>query len=263
MIRPFSGWCLAAFLCVPASAAAQQRSLAAATSSDVAAGQRIFDAQCAWCHGAAGTGGTGPDLHRTRCATRPPIAALVDDRAQRHSGHGDAGVHHRADRAHGVADRGVRALARPRPRASAARQRRSAARRSTNRTAAASCHIVQRTRRRARSGADQHRRAARRAVPARRARQTGSRASAGLSRRRARCTTAGTASAASASTRTCSGSTSATRGGTVHTLREIGRCRALDRELEGTLMPSYASRLSAAELDDLVAYLATLARCDR
>ena len=64
MIRRFNSWCLAAFLCMPASAAAQQRSLTAATSSDVAAGQRIFDAQCAWCHGAAGTGGTGPDLHR-------------------------------------------------------------------------------------------------------------------------------------------------------------------------------------------------------
>jgi putative heme-binding domain-containing protein len=64
MIRPFSGWCLAVLLCMPAAVSAQQRSLAAATSSDVAAGQRIFDAQCAWCHGAAGTGGTGPDLHR-------------------------------------------------------------------------------------------------------------------------------------------------------------------------------------------------------
>ena len=65
MIRLLSGWCLAALLCVPAPASAQQRSLAAATANDVAAGQRIFDAQCAWCHGAAGTGGTGPDLHRT------------------------------------------------------------------------------------------------------------------------------------------------------------------------------------------------------
>ena len=35
-------------------------------------------------------------------------------------------------------------------------------------------------------------------------------------------------------------------------------CRALDRELEATLMPSYESRLSPAQLDDLVAYLATL-----
>jgi putative heme-binding domain-containing protein len=63
MMRPFS-WCLAALLCTPAGTTAQPRSLAAATSNDIAAGQRIFDAQCAWCHGAAGTGGTGPDLHR-------------------------------------------------------------------------------------------------------------------------------------------------------------------------------------------------------
>jgi putative heme-binding domain-containing protein len=47
-------------------ASAQTRSLSAASRADVAAGQKIFDAQCAWCHGAAGTGGTGPDLHRTQ-----------------------------------------------------------------------------------------------------------------------------------------------------------------------------------------------------
>lgn len=64
MTRPFSGWCFAVFLCLPTAASAQPRSLSAATSSDVAVGQRIFDAQCAWCHGAAGTGGTGPDLRR-------------------------------------------------------------------------------------------------------------------------------------------------------------------------------------------------------
>jgi mono/diheme cytochrome c family protein len=44
---------------------AQDRPLGAATSRDVAAGQQIFDAQCAWCNGAAGTGGTGPDLRRS------------------------------------------------------------------------------------------------------------------------------------------------------------------------------------------------------
>jgi cytochrome c oxidase cbb3-type subunit III len=46
-------------------------------------------------------------------------------------------------------------------------------------------------------------------------------------------------------------------GGTVHTL-EKSQLSRVDRELEGTLMPSYASRLSASEVDDLVAYLATL-----
>ncbi len=51
---------------VCASANAQTRALTAATRADIASGQKIFDAQCAWCHGAAGTGGTGPDLHRTQ-----------------------------------------------------------------------------------------------------------------------------------------------------------------------------------------------------
>lgn len=45
--------------------------------------------------------------------------------------------------------------------------------------------------------------------------------------------------------------------GTLHTLQKSDLSR-LDRELEGTLMPSYESRLSGPQLDDLVAYLATL-----
>ena len=46
-------------------------------------------------------------------------------------------------------------------------------------------------------------------------------------------------------------------GGNVHTLQKSDLAR-VDRELEATLMPSYESRLSAAQLDDLVTYLATL-----
>ena len=46
-------------------------------------------------------------------------------------------------------------------------------------------------------------------------------------------------------------------GGTVHSLDKSTLTR-LDRQLDATLMPSYATRLSAAELDDLVAYLVTL-----
>ena len=41
---------------------AQSRPLASADASELAAGKRIFDAQCAWCHGADGTGGAGPSL---------------------------------------------------------------------------------------------------------------------------------------------------------------------------------------------------------
>ena len=46
-------------------------------------------------------------------------------------------------------------------------------------------------------------------------------------------------------------------GGTVHTLQKSELSR-VDRELEATMMPSYESRLKDAELDDLVAYLASL-----
>jgi hypothetical protein len=45
--------------------------------------------------------------------------------------------------------------------------------------------------------------------------------------------------------------------GVVHTLQKSELAR-VDRELEATLMPSYESRLSPAQLDDLVAYLATM-----
>ena len=52
---------------------------AVAASADVAAGKLVFDAQCAWCHGAGGEGGTGPNLHgRLRHATDyKSIVAIV------------------------------------------------------------------------------------------------------------------------------------------------------------------------------------------
>jgi len=43
----------------------------------------------------------------------------------------------------------------------------------------------------------------------------------------------------------------------VHTLQK-SELTSLDRQLDASLMPSYASRLSDADLDDLVAYLTTL-----
>ncbi len=50
----------------PVAGAAQSvtRPLSMAGSVDIAAGQKIFDAQCAWCHGSQGTGGNGPNLQR-------------------------------------------------------------------------------------------------------------------------------------------------------------------------------------------------------
>jgi hypothetical protein len=45
--------------------------------------------------------------------------------------------------------------------------------------------------------------------------------------------------------------------GAVHTLEKADLVR-LDRELDASLMPSYESRLSGTDLDDVVAYLSTL-----
>jgi hypothetical protein len=45
--------------------------------------------------------------------------------------------------------------------------------------------------------------------------------------------------------------------GTVHSL-EKSKLTALERELQASLMPSYATRLSEGEVDDMVAYLAGL-----
>lgn len=63
--RRRASFCLAASLLVIAQLlSAQSRPLSSADVSELAAGKRIFDAQCAWCHGTDGTGGAGPSLQR-------------------------------------------------------------------------------------------------------------------------------------------------------------------------------------------------------
>jgi putative heme-binding domain-containing protein len=55
--------CLVMVLCVlPTLVHGQPKPLATAEPADIAAGKRLFDAQCAWCHGTDGVGGTGPGL---------------------------------------------------------------------------------------------------------------------------------------------------------------------------------------------------------
>lgn len=63
---------IASILLLSASTAtAQQRpARPVPATQNVTAGKTLFDAQCAWCHGAGGEGGTGPNLHgRLRHAT--------------------------------------------------------------------------------------------------------------------------------------------------------------------------------------------------
>jgi len=54
--------CAAAWITVSPSAAFAQTRPALAPPTDLATGKQIFDAQCAWCHGTDGEGGTGPNL---------------------------------------------------------------------------------------------------------------------------------------------------------------------------------------------------------
>ena len=44
---------------------AQSRPFSSTDAPELAAGKRIFDAQCAWCHGTDGSGGAGPSLQRS------------------------------------------------------------------------------------------------------------------------------------------------------------------------------------------------------
>src|SRR2546423_15512753 len=57
--------------------ATPQRPARSAISSEAVEGRRVFDAQCAWCHGNGGGGGMGPNLHRNpRHATT--LASIVE-----------------------------------------------------------------------------------------------------------------------------------------------------------------------------------------
>jgi putative heme-binding domain-containing protein len=57
---------------------AQTTRLNTAGASDVAEGRRIFESQCAWCHGTAGAGGTGPDLRHPTLRHAANDDALVE-----------------------------------------------------------------------------------------------------------------------------------------------------------------------------------------
>jgi cytochrome c oxidase cbb3-type subunit 3 len=255
MKRWIGGFAALGWLMVVAPLAAQPRPLGAATSRDIAAGQQIFDAQCAWCHGAGGTGGTGPDLRRPtlRHATTdasltnivrngipgtemPSFAiALTDNMAWQTAAY-------------------VRSLGRARTAAVPGDAARGA--RLYESSGCASCHVIngrggvlgpELTSIGALRGAPYLRDAivkpaaahppgylVVRAVPASGPEIRGIRVNEDVFWIQIRDT-----------------------GGTVHSLQKSDLVR-VDRELEGTLMPSYASRIAPAELDDLVAHLTTL-----
>jgi cytochrome c oxidase cbb3-type subunit 3 len=64
-------------LLLAAVPAAGQTRAAAGGGNDLIAGQKVFDAQCAWCHGTSGVGGTGPNL-QGKLRTATDLKSIVD-----------------------------------------------------------------------------------------------------------------------------------------------------------------------------------------
>src|ERR1700733_11690503 len=65
---PMSKWLLSALLAINV--------LGQTPAADTAAGKKIFESQCALCHGQTGTGGRGPSLNRAKLAKAPDDEAL-------------------------------------------------------------------------------------------------------------------------------------------------------------------------------------------
>jgi putative heme-binding domain-containing protein len=236
-------------------AAAQRRPLGAATTSDVAAGRRIFDAQCAWCHGAGGTGGTGPDLRRATLRHAATDATLVQ--IVRNGIPGTEMPSFAIALTETTAWQTaayVRSLGRTRAAPAAGNATRGA--QLYESSGCGACHIVsgrggvlgpELTTIGAQRGAPYLRDAivkpaaahppgylVVRAVPASGPEVRGIRVNEDVFWIHIR-----------------------DGGGTVHTLQK-SELKEVVREIDASLMPSYAERLKDAELDDLIAYLSTL-----
>ena len=241
--------CLGALL-QSVSAAAQTRP--AAQPTEMASGRRIFDAQCAWCHGNGGDGGAGPDLHgKLRNATT--LASIIDiiDKGIPGTDMPSFRLTERETRQTATYVLSLsRAAARPGP---GNAQRGAALYQSTG---CGSCHVIggrggilgpELTAIGGRRGSVYLREAlvkpaashppgylVVRAVPASGADVRGIRVNEDVFWIHIR-----------------------DASGNVHALEKSTLTR-VDRELDGTLMPSYDARLSQPQLDDLVAYLGTL-----
>jgi putative heme-binding domain-containing protein len=239
---------------LPVTVAAQTKPAAAAQPSDMASGRRVFDAQCAWCHGNEGDGGTGPNLHGTlrHATTLNSIADIIIS--------GIPGTDMPSFRL-GLTDRSARQAA-----TYVLSLSRSASRRGTGNaergaevyqtTGCGSCHVVD-----GRGG-----------ILGPELTSIGGRRGA-VYLREAIVTPAASHPPGYLVVHAVPNSGPDIRGirvtedvfwihirdanGNVHALQKSELAR-VDRELEGTLMPAYDSRLSPAQLDDLVAYLATL-----
>jgi len=242
-------------LLLASSASPQTRALNQALPAELAAGKRIFDAQCAWCHGTGGSGGSGPNLQRTSLRHASSDASLV-----RIVRTGIPGTE-MPNLAISLTDRMawqtaayVRSLARAAHEPTAGDPRRGGA--IYDQSACGACHVV-----RGEGGVVGPDLTAIGAV----------RGPAYL--RQSLIEPAAAHPPGYLVARATSSDGKAIRGilvnedvfwillrdasGVVHTL-EKADALTIAREPDATLMPSYASRLASSEVEDLVAYLTTL-----
>jgi putative heme-binding domain-containing protein len=249
---------LSALLLILAAAPASAqttRALAAAGATDLTAGQKIFDAQCAWCHGANGTGGTGPSLQRATLNHAAKDSELVQIvRAGIPGTEMPSFAIALTDRMAWQTAAYVKSLGRTRARPLPGNAERGASLYET--TGCANCHVV--AGRGGVLGPELTRIGALRGAPYLRDALVKPAATHPPGYLVVHATT------------TDGAQVEGIRlnedvfwilirdiGGVVHSL-EKARLAKVERRLDATLMPSYASRLSDAQLDDMVAYLAGL-----
>jgi len=257
--REFSALAIAGALTLltgPLDAAAQVRPARppVAAPTDLAAGKKVFDSQCAWCHGNEGDGGMGPNLHgKLRHATDlKSIAGIIAGGIPGTDMPGFSGP--LTERARTQAAAYVQSLSRAVQRPVAGNAQRGADLYQS--TGCGGCHVIdgrggivgpELTNIAARRGPAYLRESivkpaashppgylVVRAVPKSGPEVRGIRLNEDVFWIHIR-----------------------DAGGAVHTLEKSDLTR-VDREIEASLMPSYESRLSAPQLDDMVAYLSTL-----
>jgi cytochrome c oxidase cbb3-type subunit III len=237
-----------------ASVSAQTRPAAPAGASELAAGRKVFDAQCAWCHGTDGTGGTGPNLQGklTHATDLKSIVEIITI--------GIPGTEMPAFRSP-LTERSirqtatyVRSLSRVAPRASAGDARRGASLYDSN--SCGSCHVVNGIG--GILGPELTAIGARRGPTYLREAMVTPEASHPPGYLVVKATTAdGQDVRGIRVTEDVFWIHVRDAAGNVHAL-DKSTLQRVERELTATLMPSYASRLSGAQLDDLVAYLSSL-----